>query len=33
MGHKVVVEKDTKSSAGERQLPLPDLVCDALAAF
>ncbi|MFD5348331.1 tyrosine-type recombinase/integrase [Streptomyces anulatus] len=33
MGNKVVVEKDTKSFAGERQLPLPDLVCDALAAF
>ncbi|MFD4341212.1 tyrosine recombinase XerC [Streptomyces anulatus] len=33
MGNKGVVEKDTKSFAGERQLPLPDLVCDALAAF
>ncbi|MFH9241009.1 hypothetical protein ACH4KO_30290 [Streptomyces anulatus] len=33
MGNKVVVEKDTKSLAEERQLPLPDLVGDALAAF
>lgn len=33
MGNKVVVEKDTKSLAGERRLPLPDLVGDALADF
>ncbi|MFI6864875.1 tyrosine recombinase XerC [Streptomyces sp. NPDC050421] len=33
MGNKVVVEKDTKSLAGERQLPLPDLVGEALADF
>ncbi|WP_328951638.1 hypothetical protein OG778_32395 [Streptomyces sp. NBC_00184] len=33
MGNKVVVEKDTKSLAGERQLPLPDLVGEALAGF
>ncbi|MFI6949785.1 tyrosine-type recombinase/integrase [Streptomyces sp. NPDC050422] len=33
MGNKVVVEKDTKSLAGERRLPLPDLVGDALAGF
>lgn len=33
MGNKVVVEKDTKSLAGERELPLPDLVGEALAAF
>ncbi|MEU1012108.1 tyrosine-type recombinase/integrase [Streptomyces sp. NPDC005890] len=31
MGNKTVVEKDTKSLAGERQLPLPDLVREALA--
>ncbi|MFE0693014.1 hypothetical protein [Streptomyces sp. NPDC058869] len=28
-----MVEKDTKSFAGERQLPLPDLVGEALADF
>ncbi|MEE4494965.1 tyrosine-type recombinase/integrase [Streptomyces sp. BE230] len=33
MGNKVVVEKDAKSLAGERQLPLPDLVGEALAGF
>ncbi|WP_326673433.1 hypothetical protein [Streptomyces sp. NBC_01257] len=33
MGNKGVVEKDTKSLAGERRLPLPDLVGDALADF
>jgi integrase len=29
-GNKEVVEKDTKSMAGERLLPLPSMVCDAL---
>ncbi|WP_392673617.1 tyrosine recombinase XerC [Streptomyces sp. LN785] len=33
VGNKVVVEKDTKTFAGERQLPLPDLVGEALADF
>ncbi|MFE7752481.1 site-specific integrase [Streptomyces sp. NPDC057428] len=33
MGNKSVVEKDTKSFAGQRQLPLPDLVREALAEF
>ncbi|MEV7405654.1 site-specific integrase [Streptomyces sp. NPDC091267] len=33
MGNTVVVEKDAKSLAGERQLPLPALVGEALAAF
>ncbi|WSQ13058.1 site-specific integrase [Streptomyces sp. NBC_01231] len=33
MGNKTVVEKDTKSLAGERQLPLPDLVREALKCF
>lgn len=33
MGNKIVVEKDTKSLAGERELPLPDLVRDALTRF
>ncbi|WP_327112925.1 site-specific integrase [Streptomyces sp. NBC_01341] len=33
MGNKSVVEKDTKSLAGQRQLPLPDLVKDALAEY
>ncbi|MDT9698175.1 tyrosine-type recombinase/integrase [Streptomyces sp. P17] len=33
MGNKTVVEKDTKSLAGERELPLPDLVRGALTRF
>lgn len=33
MGNRFVVEKDAKSLAGERQLPLPDLVGEALAGF
>lgn len=33
MGNKTVVEKGTKSLAGERQLPLPDLVREALKCF
>lgn len=33
MGNKTVVEKDTKSLAGERELPLPDLVREALGRF
>jgi integrase len=33
MGNKTVVEKDTKSLAGERELPLPDLVRVALTRF
>jgi integrase len=33
MGNKIVVEKDTKSFAGERRLPLPDLVRQALEGF
>jgi integrase len=33
MGNRTVVEKDTKSLAGERQLPLPDLVREALTRF
>lgn len=33
MGNKVVVEKETKSPAGERRLLLPDLVGAALADF
>nr|WP_237558027.1 phage integrase SAM-like domain-containing protein [Streptomyces sp. SID5470] len=33
MGNKIVVEKDTKSLAGERELPLPDLVRGALTRF
>ncbi|GHD36475.1 hypothetical protein GCM10010317_000840 [Streptomyces mirabilis] len=33
MGNKTVVEKDTKSLAAERQLPLPDLVKEALTCF
>jgi integrase len=33
MGNKTVVEKDTKSLAGERQLPLPDLVRETLMRF
>ncbi|WP_405794690.1 tyrosine recombinase XerC [Streptomyces longwoodensis] len=33
MGNRMVVEKDTKSLAGERQLPLPDLVREALTRF
>ncbi|MFJ3594318.1 tyrosine-type recombinase/integrase [Streptomyces sp. NPDC090231] len=32
-GNKVVVEKDTKSLAGERELPLPDLVGEELTNF
>ncbi|MFG3409612.1 site-specific integrase [Streptomyces sp. NPDC048142] len=31
MGNKVVVEKDTKTLAGQRKLPLPNLVGEALA--
>lgn len=31
--NRFVVEKDAKSLAGERQLPLPDLVGEALAGF
>lgn len=33
MGNRYVVEKDTKSLAGERYLPLPALVLSALKAF
>ncbi|WUB60717.1 site-specific integrase [Streptomyces sp. NBC_00582] len=33
MGNRHVVEKDTKSLAGERELPLPGLVLGALKAF
>ncbi|MEU8482260.1 tyrosine-type recombinase/integrase [Streptomyces sp. NPDC048641] len=33
MGNRYVVEKDTKSLAGERELPLPNLVLGALKAF
>ncbi len=33
MGNKTVVEKGTKSLAGERRLPLPDLVREALKCF
>jgi hypothetical protein len=33
MGNRTVVEKDTKSMAGERVLPLPSLVREALKAF
>ncbi|MFF5279576.1 tyrosine-type recombinase/integrase [Streptomyces sp. NPDC000133] len=33
MGNKTVVEKDTKSMAGERELPLPVPVWDALRSF
>ncbi|WP_327137772.1 site-specific integrase [Streptomyces sp. NBC_01340] len=33
MGNRTVVEKDTKSLAAERQLPLPDLVREALTGF
>ncbi|MEV8312267.1 hypothetical protein AB0P36_34475 [Streptomyces flavidovirens] len=33
MGNRTVVEKDTKSMAGERVLPLPVLVREALKAF
>jgi integrase len=33
MGNRTVVEKDTKSMAGERVLPLPGLVREALKAF
>lgn len=33
MGNKIVVEKDSKSVAGERELPLPDLVRGALTRF
>ncbi|MGC4971813.1 tyrosine-type recombinase/integrase [Streptomyces sp. DT199] len=33
MGNRYVVEKDTKSLAGERDLPLPALVLGALKAF
>ncbi|MDJ0340822.1 tyrosine-type recombinase/integrase [Streptomyces sp. H10-C2] len=33
MGNKTVVEKETKSAAGERQLPLPTLVREALKRF
>ena len=33
MGNKTVVEKDTKSMAGERTLPLPAPVKDALRRF
>lgn len=32
-GNKTVIEKDTKSMAGERALPLPAFVWDALKAF
>lgn len=32
-GNKTVIEKDTKSMAGERALPLPGFVWDALKAF
>ncbi|WP_242645971.1 MULTISPECIES: site-specific integrase [Streptomyces] len=30
MGNKEIIEKGTKSMAGERLLPLPSMVCDAL---
>ena len=33
MGNRTVVEKDTKSMAGERVLPLPALVREALKAL
>ncbi len=33
MGNRYVVEKDTKSLAGERELPLPNLVLGALRAL
>ncbi|MFI5569178.1 tyrosine-type recombinase/integrase [Streptomyces sp. NPDC051740] len=33
MGSRTVVEKDTKSLAAERQLPLPDLAREALTCF
>lgn len=33
MGNDIVVEKDAKSLAGERQLPLPTPVVAALSAF
>jgi hypothetical protein len=33
IGNKAMVEKETKSLAGERQLPLPELVREALAEF
>ncbi|WP_406385028.1 tyrosine-type recombinase/integrase [Streptomyces sp. NBC_01618] len=33
MGNRTVVEKDTKSMAGERALPLPSLVREALKTF
>ncbi|MCF3960092.1 tyrosine-type recombinase/integrase [Streptomyces fuscigenes] len=33
MGNRIVVEKDTKSLAGERMLPLPVLVHEALKTF
>ncbi|MFC9424333.1 site-specific integrase [Streptomyces sp. NPDC056987] len=33
MGNRYVVEKDTKSMAGERELPLPTPVLSALKAF
>ncbi|MFF5533438.1 tyrosine-type recombinase/integrase [Streptomyces cinerochromogenes] len=33
MGNRTVVEKDTKSMAGERVLPLPSLVREALKTF
>ncbi|MFE2710346.1 hypothetical protein ACFXI6_32845 [Streptomyces mirabilis] len=33
MGNRTVIEKDTKSLAAERQLPLPDLVREALTCF
>ncbi|MFG2260372.1 Arm DNA-binding domain-containing protein [Streptomyces mirabilis] len=33
MGNRTVVEKDTKSLAAEGQLPLPDLVREALTCF
>ncbi|MFH9734990.1 hypothetical protein [Streptomyces sp. NPDC017260] len=33
MGNRTVVEKDTKSMAGARVLPLPSLVREALKRF
>ncbi|MFH9815060.1 hypothetical protein [Streptomyces sp. NPDC017230] len=33
MGNRTMVEKDTKSMAGERVLPLPSLVREALKTF
>ncbi|MFI6943719.1 hypothetical protein ACIBI4_31010 [Streptomyces sp. NPDC050418] len=33
VGNQKVVEKDAKSFAGKRQLPLPDLVREALTSF